>query len=232
MFDSKLTKMEYLNMRTTIAEVAHRILSSYPYIEEYLSRGLVNYRALARDIYDDVKRDLAGDVKFQSVVTAVRRYPVSRAKTGKARVAGILSKSDVNLRYDVGVITTRLDPAVIDSMEKIQAKLRSAYMILQGTETLTIVVEENQLETIASMLSEKILDKKSKLAFVIVKSPAEIVDTPGVIAYLGNVLALEDINLVEMMSSHTETCFIVEEVDALRTIDAIRREIRRARSHI
>ncbi len=104
-------------------------------------------------------------------------------------------------------------------------------MVFQGIETLTIVVEENQVEPIASIMKEKILDKKDKLAFVIVKSSQEIVDTPGVVAYLGNLLALEGINLIEMMSSHTETCFIVDEGDALRTIDAIRKEIKRARSN-
>lgn len=222
--------MKYLNTRATISEEVHRLLSTYPYIEEYISSGLINYRALARHIHDDVKKDLGSDVKFQSVVTAVRRYPISRTKLGRGKVSGILSRSEVNLKYDVGVITTKFDQSVIGLMEEIQSGLKIPYMIFQGIETLTIVVEESQLEAIASMLQEKVLDKKDKLAFVIVNSPQEIVDTPGVIAYLGNVLALEGINLVEMMSSHTETCFIVEEGDALRTIDAVRREVRRARS--
>ncbi|MEE9594065.1 MAG: hypothetical protein V3V92_01565 [Candidatus Hydrothermarchaeales archaeon] len=222
--------MEYLNMRTTISEGVHRLLSTYPYIEEYLSNGLINFRALARHIYDDVKRDLGSDVKFQSVVTAVRRYPISKTKLGRGKVSNILAQSEVSLKYDVGVITTEFDQSVIELMEKIQSGLKSPYMVFQGIETLTVVVEEGQLESIASILRGKVLDKKDKLAFIIVKSTVEIVDTPGVIAYLGNILAMEGINLVEMMSSHTETCFIVEEGDALRTIDVIRREIKRARS--
>ncbi|MFQ6105463.1 MAG: ACT domain-containing protein, partial [Candidatus Hydrothermarchaeaceae archaeon] len=60
-------------------------------------------------------------------------------------------------------------------------------------------------------------------------SPEEIAETPGVIAYLAGMLALEGINVVEMMSSYTETSFIVEEKDALKTIKVIRDEIKRAR---
>jgi aspartokinase len=64
---------------------------------------------------------------------------------------------------------------------------------------------------------------------VIVKSPKEIADTPGVIAHLANILAVEKINVVEMMSSYTETWFIVDEKDALKTVEAMRQEIKRAR---
>ncbi len=217
-------------MRTTISEAAQRRLSSYPYIEEYLSRGLINSRALARSIYEEVKKELGGEVNFQSVVTAVRRYPVAKAAPGRDRIANILSRSEVNLKYDIGVITTRAEPEVIARIDEFHSGLKSPYMLFQGVETLTIVVEENQLEAIGVVLGDNVLDKKDRLAFVVVKSPREIVDTPGVIAYIGNILALEGINLVEMMSSHTETCFIVQEGDALRTIEAIRREIKRARA--
>ncbi len=217
-------------MRTTISEATHRRLSSYPYIEEYLSSGLINGRALARSIYEEVRRELGGEVKFQSVVTAVRRYPLSKAALGRDRISDILARSEVNLKYDVGVITTRADPEVVEKIEELRSRLRSPYMLFQGIETSTIVVEESKLGQIEAILGDKVLDKKDKLAFIVVKSPREIVDTPGVIAYLGNVLALEGINLAEMMSSHTETCFIVEEGDALRTIEAMRREIKRARS--
>jgi len=217
-------------MRSTISDGVNRLLSRYPYIEEYLSKGVINFRALARYIYDDLKREFGSEVKFQSVVTAVRRYPISRAKRGSDKVSNILAGSEVNLKYDVGVITTKFDQSVLEVLGDIQAGLKSPYMVFQGIETLTVVVKEDQMEAIASKLGGKVVGEKDKLAFVIVNSPEGIVETPGVISYLGNILALEGINLVEMMSSHTETCFIVEENDALQTIDAIRSEIIRARS--
>ncbi len=52
---------------------------------------------------------------------------------------------------------------------------------------------------------------------------------PGVLSHLANILATEKINVVEMMSSYTETWFIVSEKDALKAVEAIRREIKRAR---
>ncbi|MEE8168006.1 MAG: hypothetical protein V3T58_03930 [Candidatus Hydrothermarchaeales archaeon] len=216
-------------MSVTISEATHKALSGYPYLKEYLALGIVNNRALARSLLDEVKKDLGGDVNLQSVVTAVRRFPVSKARSGKDRISSILSKSEVNLKYDVGVLTMGLDSEVLERMEELQATVRNPHMLLQGIETLTIVVEEKQLEGLREIFGKKVLDLKKDLAFIVVKSPRDIVETHGVIAYLGNILALEGINVVEMMSSHTETCFIVDEGDALKTVEAIRREIKRAR---
>ncbi|MDP6612719.1 MAG: ACT domain-containing protein, partial [Candidatus Hydrothermarchaeota archaeon] len=70
---------------------------------------------------------------------------------------------------------------------------------------------------------------KKNLATVIVTSPDEIVTTSGVIAHIATLLTMESINVVEMMSSHTETSFIVEEWDALKAVEVIRKEIKRAR---
>lgn len=211
-----------------ISEATRRILERYPYLDEYMSLGMINNRALARAILKDLKRELGGEVNLQSVVTAVRRFPVSKSKAGKDRTLRILSESDVNLKYDVGVVTVKLDPKVPRQIEEIHRKIEN-FIMIQGIETLTLVAEEEALATFEEVFKGNIIELKHGLASVVVKSPGEIVYTPGVIARLANILALEKINVVEMMSSYTETCFIVEEEDALETIEAIRREIKRAR---
>ncbi|MEE8401651.1 MAG: hypothetical protein V3R86_05815, partial [Candidatus Hydrothermarchaeaceae archaeon] len=63
-----------------ISEATRKILSRYPYIEDYMGRGIINYRALARDIREDVARELGGAVNIQSIVSSVRRHPVSRGR--------------------------------------------------------------------------------------------------------------------------------------------------------
>jgi aspartokinase len=176
-----------------ISEATRKILAKYPYLEEYMERGIVNSRALARDIRDDIKRELGHEVNVQSVVSAVRRHPLSKSKGEKEKIFQILSRSEVGLQYDVGALTI--------STGKTGSKI--------GPDEL-----EEGLIMIAS---------------VIVKSPKEIADTPGVIAHLANILALEKINVVEMMSSYNETWFIVSERDALKTVEAMRQEIKRAR---
>jgi aspartokinase len=214
----------------SISKATRRILARYPYLEEYMSLGIINNRALARAIFKDVKRELGKDAKIQSIVTAIRRFPMSKSKAEKDRVLGILSMSEVNLKYDVGVLTVKLDSEISKKIEELYNRLGGGnYIMIQGIETLSIVTEEKQLATFEEIFKGKTIKLKKNLASIVAKSPEDIAETPGVIAHLANVLALEKINVVEMMSSYTETCFIVDELDALRAVEAIRREIKRAR---
>lgn len=210
----------------SISEATRKILARYPYLEEYMRLGIVNNRALARDIKEDLKRELGREVNIQSVVSAVRRHPVSKGKREKEEIYRLLSKSEVSLRYDVGAITILLDApsSKIDSRE-----VDEGLIMIRGIETLTIVVEERLIGAFKEKFKDAVISSNKNLASVIVKSPKEIADTPGVIAHLANILAVEKINVVEMMSSYTETWFIVDEKDALKTVEAMRQEIKRAR---
>jgi hypothetical protein len=209
-----------------ISEATRKILAKYPYLEEYMERGIVNSRALARDIKDDIKRELGREVNVQSVVSAVRRHPLSAGKREKQKIFHILSGSEVSLQYDVGALTIRAGK----TGSKIGLhELDEGLIMIRGIDTLTIIVEEKKIDVFKEKFSSAIINSNRNLASVIVKSPKEIVDTPGVIAHLANILALEKINVVEMMSSYNETWFIVSERDALKTVEAIRREIKRAR---
>lgn len=204
----------------SVAEATRKILARYPYLEEYMEIGIVNYRALARDIMGDVRKELGREVNIQSVVSAVRRHPVSKGRREKEKVFQILSGSEVSLRYDVGTLTVPTGAA---------SKIDGALITIQGIETLTIVVEEGLIGALKKKFKDAVINSNKDLASVIVKSPKEIADTPGVIAHLANLLAVEKINVVEMMSSYTETWFIVHERDALKTVETIRQEIKRAR---
>ncbi len=213
-----------------ISEAVRKVLAKYPHLEEYMSLGVINARALARAIFKDVKRELGGEANFQSVVTAVRRFPTAKKKPEKNKVLSILSRSDVNLRYDMGALTIKLDARLPRKLEEINRRLRGkTYMLIQGIETVTIVAEENILPAFEDVFKGSAIDSRKNLASIVVRSPKEIAATPGVIAYLANALALERINVIEMMSSFAETCFIVAESDALKGIEVIRGEIKRAR---
>jgi len=214
----------------SISEATRRALSRYPYLELYMGMGVVNWRGLARMIMEDVAKELGAKPNIQSVVTALRRSGMSRRKAERSRLESILSKSSVNLRYDMGAVTVALGREAARAMGKLLRE--GTYILLQGMETVTIVAEEALISRIRRLLASEVLEARSELAIIVVKSPREITGTPGVIARLANILALERINVVELMSSHTETAFIVEEDDALRTLKVLRREIRSSRERL
>jgi hypothetical protein len=212
-----------------ISEEVRKALGRYPYLEEYLAMGVINHRALAREL----RRNMKSEANLQSIVSAIRRAGLSRKRAGGEKILRILSGSDVNLKYDLAAATIVIDQEPQRRIEEVHRALRGKrHMLLQGMRTLTVVAEEDDLREVLDRLRGMEVELRESLASVVVRSPEDIVSTPGVIAHIAVLLALDGINVVEMMSSSTETSFILEERDALRAVEVIRREIKRAREHV
>jgi len=211
-----------------ITQATRRVLRKYPNIAEYLGYGVVNYRALARLIQPEVERLLGGRVKLQSIVTALRRSGGEPVQDSARR---IIAESEVSLRYDLGLVTAALSKDTPEKVLKVHRLLRgSPYVLLQGLENLTIVTKQEHIPELERLFGAELTESRRSLAGIFVRSPPEIASTSGVLARLSGLLAAEGINVVEMMSSHDETLFLVEERDCLRGVEAIRDEIKRARS--
>jgi hypothetical protein len=212
-----------------ISEAVRKVLAGYPQLDVYLNLGVINSRALGRLVQGEVSRSLGRDVNLQSIVTAIRRYPSTPEASGRARLSEILAKSRVTLRYDMGTLTIRIGPQTPRKIQKLYPSMGETAILIQGVETLTLVLDEGRLEALEESFREEVTDVKRGLASLIVISPPEIAITPGVLAHLAGLLALEGINVVEMMSSYTETCFVIREEEALQAMEFVRSEIKRAR---
>lgn len=230
-FDSIWYNLNHLLDNMNITEATRRAVERYPYLRDYILLGIVNTRALSRELKMEISQELGEEINVNSITTSLRRIPSPKKFREQGTVNGILSRSLVNLKYDIGAITINFRPdslAKILLHQKLEGKIDDL-ILLQGVETLTIVTNEENLQNLAPIIKDDILEMKKSLSGIIVKSPREIAGSTGVIASLSNVLAFEKINIVEMMSSYTETYFVVEEKDALKAVEAIRKKIKRAR---
>ena len=61
-----------------------------------------------------------------------------------------------------------------------------------------------------------------ELALVIIASPEEIEETPGVFSYVASLLSDRGINVLEAMSCWSETLFVVSEKDIAKVLEALR----------
>ena len=58
----------------TIAACVQEVLMTQPFLEEALSRGIINYSALAEELVDPISDMLKKPVKSGAVMMALRRY--------------------------------------------------------------------------------------------------------------------------------------------------------------
>jgi len=208
-----------------ISKSVEEVVEEYPALSYYLSRKLINYRALAREIQPKVAERVGREVKIQSIVTALRRLNFEKREE---RLREILSRSEISLVYDLCLVTSSLTPETPKKVLEIHNKLED-YILLQGLAFITVITKEEHFDFLRRLFRQEILAKAKELAGVVVKSPAEIAFIPGVISRLTSVISAEGINIVEMLSSYSETLFVVAEKDALKCINAIRREMKLAK---
>ena len=69
----------------TITDCVHNILRHQPFLEDALSRDIINFSSLATDLLPQVEKEMRKPVKAGSIVMALRRYHPKRIKNSEKR---------------------------------------------------------------------------------------------------------------------------------------------------
>ena len=206
------------------------LLLAKPVLLAALGMGVVNYSALARALRGEVERRLGREVSEASVKVALIRFRERLSRSiAEEGVLKVVAESSTTLIDDVGLVTLRAsDPlALAPLLSGVRARL---LQITQGVHTLTIVTDSEVLEGLLRKVDPKLVEAVYKdQAAVILVSPREIITTPGVMAYLTTLLAVNGINITQVISTHTDTLFILGRQEAVEAYYLLRRAIDEAR---
>lgn len=213
-----------------VSRAVNDLLLSKPVLLIALSMGVVNYSALARALKGEVERRLGREVSEAAVKVALIRLreQLSTSLAGE-RVLKVIAESSTTLVDDVGLITIRAsDPlAFAPLLSGVKARL---LQITQGVHTLTIVTDSEVLEGLLKKVAPRSVEAVYRdQAAVILVSPREIITTPGVMAYLTTLLAFNGINITQVISTHTDTLFILGRNEAIEAYSLLRSVIDEAR---
>ncbi len=205
----------------SIAEATRRVVQVHPSILDGIKQGIVNYSALAELIRDRVLR-LANrkSVQIDAIKMALMRYAEELKETRKvleANISKIIAGSELELKNDVTVITVH-QHALINKFNELTKFVEGSrfFQIIQGTKTFTIAAHQNLLPSIVELIEEKniITTNKNQSALILI-SPPEIIETPGIVAYVSNLFATHNINITQFMSCHLDTIFIISRKDSI-----------------
>jgi aspartokinase len=213
-----------------VTRVVQELLLAKPVLLAALGMGVVNYSALARALRGEVERRLGREVSEASVKVALIRFRERLSRSiAEESVLRVVAESSTTLIDDVGLVTLRAsDPlALAPLLSGVRARL---LQITQGVHTLTIVTDSEVLEGLLRKVDPKLVEAVYKdQAAVILVSPREIITTPGVMAYLTTLLAVNGINITQVISTHTDTLFILGRQEAVEAYYLLRRAIDEAR---
>lgn len=223
-------------MTVSVSEAVRVVVESEPCLRECLSMGIVSFRRLARRIKPLVEGIVGRECSVESIKTALMRYSarLPGAELVGRSVAGILSRSFVEGRTGVSVVT-----ASVSAMQRIPGILeglvgRTRFMALvQSPSAITFMVDDEHYRMLLDELAgaDILYSSRGNAALTIV-SPREIINTPGVIAYITGLLAKNNINILQFTSCHTDTILVMSERDLLKAMDVLSRAINLSRQVI
>jgi aspartokinase len=215
----------------SIAEAARLIVSGKPSIIDGMRQGVINFSSLADMIKDQVMEMVdKKSVNVDSIKMALMRYAEelkSKKKLLERQIAEVAASSILELKNDVAVLTISQKGFII-RLDQILKSLNSFrfLQLTQGTETFTVVTDLQSKEKIVEVVGESniVLGIDDQSAIVII-SPKQIIEVPGVIAYITDLLSNNGINITQIISCYTDTMLIVDRKDALKAYQILENKI-------
>jgi signal transduction histidine kinase len=191
-------------------------------IQDALQRGYGNYSAIARTLKPKVEEELGYKAKLEAIITAVKRTKTKHILQHED-LKKIIAESVINLRTDVAKITVEKTTNTMRVVrETLAGYSEEFFQVLEGTSAITLIFDQKLFtEVQLSLKNARVLDVKKRLAAIVVRSPREIINTPGCAIAFYNPVSMSHINIEETMSCFTDTIMILRMKDVGRAFNVL-----------
>jgi len=197
----------------TTSELTEKYLEEHPSIKDCLKHGVINYSKLSRKIAKEL--DIEKKTSLEAILIACRRYEakLKDEKILEDKILNILKKSELEIKNKivVAIIDKKSYTGNLDEIEKKIRKTADVFYAIEGTKVFTIIFSEKYLEDLQTLFGKTIIKISKNLAMITIKSPKDLENTPGVIAFVSSIFSEHGVNIVETMSCWTDTIFVISE---------------------
>jgi aspartokinase len=213
----------------TVADIVREIIQSTPFLGEGLTDGILNLSAVARKIQPQVVEKLQNEVKTGAIVMALKRLSTQMSARNKGSLR-LKTLGDFTVRSHLVEFTFSNSESLIESQKKLLRAIeryRGVFLNLsQGVNETTIVCSTN-IEKVAeeAFREERLVIRFPGVSSITLQLTKEIVDTPGVYFAILRSLALEGINVVEVISTYMELTLVLYQKDIDRAFSLLKRLI-------
>ena len=211
----------------SIKDALDDIIQTQPFIEEGLSRGIINYSAFAREIRPEIEKKLYKNVKEGAIVMALKRISEKLSKD-KAKQKNNLNLTNLTVRSNLTEFTFLNSESLADKQRELFNKLAEEKDVFctvsQGIRETTFIASLQAALAIEQIFSsETLVAKIENLSSVTIHLPKEVIYIPGVYYQILKMLAFENINMIEVLSTYTELTVIVGNTDVDKAFSALKK---------
>jgi len=220
--------------RPTISGVVVDLLTRNHPIYQHIRMGLINYHALAARIKPTVDRITGRDVNVNTIVVIIKRFSDAQSKIGLPLTMSILRNSKMTLSS--GVVDVTINPkrdAFITELKKLvelSAELNERPHIFPLVSSIKIIADANDYEKLKTALKSRYsLKPRLNAAKITIHLSEEAERSPGIAAYITDLLYRNGINIVDAFLGYEEIILILDESDGPRAYTILEEETGKGR---
>lgn len=209
----------------TLQEHLLELILSRAFLEEGLAQDLMNLSSLARHLQPELQKRLMRPCSSGSIMMALRRLVPTLREAVSGRQKDHIFR-DLSVRSGLCEFTLPNTPALITLLGNVLKALPTArrpfFTFTQGIEELTVITEETYREQVLDGLHHPPpISSLDQLSGITLRLFPQAVSVYGVHYRVLKQLALNRINLVEVVSTFRELTLILQEVDVPQAFAAL-----------
>ncbi len=210
---------------TVISTLVREYIEEKPYLQEALRQGIVNFAALGEQIQGYLEQKLNTQLKAISVIMAIRRYQEKLSTVLLPKIHYGLN-AEANLKTNLHMFSLSKSSFIFEKIIKIlpliNLKSGGILHVIQGNYQVALITNEGNVAKIRSLLEgEEIIREDKNLVSIALKYADDLIDMPGNVFLLSRALAWENINIIDLIETMSETIFIVNEKDATKALSKL-----------
>ena len=213
----------------TVSNCVEDILISQPYLEEALSRNIINFSALALELTEPISKMLKKDVKAGAIMMALRRYNPPTTLTNSVKMKRVIQNlGDITVRSNLTDYTVKNSDTLINNHAKILARINQEsklfYTFTRGIHESNIIISSSLNDFIKDSLKlESFIAVQEGLSAISINLPQDNSKIAGLYYHFFKRLAWEGIVLYEVISTTNEFTILVEDEYVDQAFAAIKR---------
>ncbi|WP_029331644.1 hypothetical protein [Gillisia marina] len=196
----------------TITSCIHNMLRHQPFLDDALSKDLINFSSLAEHLQPEVEKILRKPVKQGSIIMALRRYSPQR---NLLKNANLREMGDIVVRSGITEFTYLNSNTLLGNQALLMNSVKDqigVYLNYSSTyQESNILVSKDLKERVEDFFREETLvSVKDDLSSITIALPKNSSKTVGLYFYIFKLLAYEGIPVFEMISTSNYFALFLE----------------------
>ena len=212
----------------TIATCVEEILISQPFLEDALTRNILNFSALAEELREPISKMLRKAVKSGAIMMALRRYSPPKEMANKIKLNKVLKNlGDITVRSGLSDYTFKNSSSLVHGHSKMLEVIKEDphvfYTFTRGVhESNILITTALKQHTEESYKDEICTTVQDNLSAITIGLPKENTKIAGLYYQFFKRLAWEGIALYEVVSTTNEFTILVEDEVVDKAFSAVK----------